>query len=139
MAEATPFRTVLRRSATDHERAVVRWLLEQTDPKYASLADQIDNLQVVSKCNCGCPSVDFEELAPGVGPSHLISDQLGIVDGEVVGVMLFERGGHLSMLEVYSFAGADNPFGLPSLENLLRWDEVPGRTDLTVRGAPFGD
>ena len=117
---------------------MVRWLLEQADPKYASLADQIDDLQVVSKCNCGCPTVSFEELGPSAGPSRLISDQLGIVDGEVVGVMLFERNGRLSMLEVYSFAGTDHPFGLPYLENLLLWEEVPSRTDLTVRGVPFG-
>jgi hypothetical protein len=48
----------------------------------------------------------------------LISDHLATVDGQEVGVMLFETEGQLSSLEVYSCAGSDLPFGLPKIDTL---------------------
>lgn len=42
---------------------------------------------------------------------QLISDWLAEVDGEQVGVMLFQTKGKISTLEVYSLAGSDKPFG----------------------------
>lgn len=54
----------------------------------------------------------------------MISDYLANVDGEGVGVMLFETDGRISTLEVYSMAGSDKPFGLPSVESLYGWEEL---------------
>jgi hypothetical protein len=58
---------------------------------------------------------------------RLISDELGTVDGEDVGVMLFELNGRLSTLKVYSCAGADKPFGLPKLEDLYTFEDASKR------------
>jgi hypothetical protein len=49
---------------------------------------------------------------------QLISDWLAEVEGEPVGVMLFQTNGIISTLEVYSLAGSDKPFGLPAIESM---------------------
>jgi hypothetical protein len=53
-----------------------------------------------------------------------ISDHLAILDGQHVGVMLFATESQLSMLEVYSLAGTDKPFGLPEIQALFPWEEL---------------
>jgi hypothetical protein len=120
----------VERPATQQEREIVRWLLDHADPRYASLVSQIDTLQVVSKCTCGCPTVCFAEKKTGESrsTSHLISDQLATVDGQTVGVMLFAGDECISMLEVYSLAGTEEPFGLPSVEELFVWEELSKQT-----------
>jgi hypothetical protein len=59
--------------------------------------------------------------------SKIISDHLGTVDGQDVGVMLFALHNQLSSLEVYSQAGSDKPFGLPKVTDLYSFDEVSDR------------
>ena len=107
MSEASKLFEPLDRPATQHERDIVRWLLEHGDPQYLPFASQIDTLRVVSKCICGCPTVDFalEGDPPLRKGSHLISDFGATVDDQQVGVLLFACNGSLSMLEVYSCAG----------------------------------
>jgi hypothetical protein len=123
-------REVVERPATQQEREIVRWLLKHGDATCAELASQIDTLRVVSTCTCGCPTVDFaeKETPQPRSTSRLVSDQLAIVDGQLVGVMLFARDGCISMLEVYSCAGTDKPFGLPSVDSLFPWEELSKRT-----------
>jgi hypothetical protein len=63
-------------------------------------------------------------------PEHaerILADYLATVNGEDVGVILFQRGGHLSSLEVFSQAGTDKPFGLPGLESLYSYEELHER------------
>ena len=48
----------------------------------------------------------------------LVSDHLATVNGMEVGIMLFEAGGNLSSLEVYSCPGTDQPFGLPAINSI---------------------
>jgi hypothetical protein len=50
------------------------------------------------------------------------------VNGKVVGAMIFQNGGLLSLLEVYRLEDiSDDPFGLPPIETIERlvW-EKPG-------------
>jgi hypothetical protein len=98
------------------------------------LRAQIDNLTVIAKCKCGCPTVFFalnEIPVPRKG-ERIISDYLATVDGQDVGAMLFQTEGILSSLEVYSCAGTDQPFDLPKIEALYSWEELSRRrTNLT--------
>jgi hypothetical protein len=119
----------MRRAVTREEAAVIEWLLRHGEQGSDRFFVQIETLTIVSRCTCGCPTVYFElenNQASRKG-ERLISDQLGTVDGEDVGVMLFELNGRLSSLEVYSCAGADKPFGLPKLEDLYTYQEASNR------------
>jgi hypothetical protein len=119
----------MRRAVTRKEAAVIEWLLRHGEQGSDRFFAQIETLTIVSRCTCGCPTVHFESennQASRKG-ERLISDQLGTVDGEDVGVMLFELNGRLSTLEVYSCAGADKPFGLPKLEDLYTFEDASKR------------
>jgi hypothetical protein len=119
----------MRRAVTREEAAVIEWLLRHGEQRSDRFFAQIETLTIVSRCTCGCPTVYFElanNQASRKG-ERLISDQLGTVDGEDVGVMLFELNGRLSTLEVYSCAGADKPFGLPKLEDLYTFEDASKR------------
>jgi hypothetical protein len=119
----------MRRAVTREEAAVIEWLLRHGEQEADRFFAQVEKLMIVSRCTCGCPTVYFElenDQASRKG-ERLISDQLGTVDGEDVGVMLFELRGRLSTLEVYSCAGADKPFGLPKLEDLYTFEDASKR------------
>lgn len=104
---------------------MVRWLLEHGDPGSEKLLDQIEDLLVVSKCNCGCPTVYFALKGEPTSRKgeRIVSDYLALVDGEQFGVMLFELGGQISSLEVYCCSGRLKEFGLPGTEMILGYDE----------------
>jgi hypothetical protein len=119
----------MRRAVTREEAAVIEWLLRHGEQGSDRFFAQVETLTIVSRCTCGCPTVHFESennQASRKG-ERLISDQLATVDGEDVGVMLFELNGRLSTLEVYSCAGADKPFGLPKLEDLYTFEDASKR------------
>jgi len=42
--------------------------------------------------------------------------------GELVGVLLFQAGGKLCELEIYSLDGEANEFGLPMIDSLIPFD-----------------
>jgi len=114
------FREHVRRPLTIQERDLVRWLIEHAHKNAEHLLPQVERLTVAGKCNCGCPTVDFAldgELVNRKG-ERMISDWLAEVDGDPVGVMLFEANGKISTLEVYSCAGSEKPFGLPAIESI---------------------
>ena len=76
MSEAKKGYEALDRPASQQEREIVRWLLEHGDPQHLPLVSQIDALRVVSKCTCGCPTVDFalEGDPPLRKGTHVISE-----------------------------------------------------------------
>jgi hypothetical protein len=119
----------LRRAVSPEEAGVIGWLIEHGEPGVSEYADTLESLTVVARCTCGCPTVYFEikgNPATRKG-ERIISDHLGTVDGQDVGVMLFALGNQLSSLEVYSQAGSDKPFGLPKVCDLYSSEESPGR------------
>ena len=121
MTEVTnKFEESLIRPLTQHERDLVRWLVEHSHPDASRLLPQIDRLSVATKCNCGCPSIDFAldgEPAARKG-EQLVSDWIAEVDGMHVGVMLWQTNDRISTLEVYSLPGTDKPFGLPAIGSI---------------------
>lgn len=116
------------RPATAKERSLVEWLLRHGNPGSEQFLKQVDSLVVVSKCSCGCPTVHFEQKGePIAHAERILADFLATVDGQHVGIILFQREGRLSSLEVYSQAGTDKPFGLPELESIYSYEELPER------------
>lgn len=115
----------LRRSVSREEVEVISWLLDHGQPGAVQFGNTLERLTVVAKCNCGCPTIYFEidgDPATSTG-ERIISDHLGTVDGQDVGVMLFAINDQLSSLEVYSQAGSDKPFGLPKVSDLYSFEE----------------
>ena len=105
----------------------MRWLIEHSHLDSRRLLPQIDRLTVAGRCNCGCPTIYFALNCEPVARKgeQLISDWLATVDGDLVGVMLFQTNDRISSLEVYSCAGSDKPFGLPAIEAIIGYENVP--------------
>jgi len=121
-AEPNPYREPLVRPLTKYERDLIRWLIEHSFLKDATrFLPQIDRLTVVSKCNCGCPTIDLAlDGKPAVlkGQS-IISDWDAEVNGMPVYVQLWISNDQISSLEVGSLPGTDKPFGLPAIESII--------------------
>lgn len=121
MPEVTnTFREALSRPLTQHERDLIRWLLEHSHLDSSRLFPQVDRLSVATRCTCGCPTIDFALDGEPVASKgeQLISDWLADVDGMPVGVMLWQTNDRISTLEVYSLPGTDKPFGLPAMDSI---------------------
>ena len=90
----------LRRAVSQEEAEVIGWLIEHGEPGAREYADTLERLTVGARCTCGCPTVYFEiEGNPANRKGEqIISDHLGTVDGQDVGVMLFALGNQLSSL-----------------------------------------
>jgi hypothetical protein len=113
------------RSLSQEEISLLEWLLSHKRSDVWQYRAQIPKLRVVSRCGCGCPTIDF---AMGTtrrdGPSHIISDAEGSSpEGVRVGVMVHAREGEISELEVYSVTSEKNAFSLPKPESLVRWPD----------------
>jgi len=122
MPEATnTFREPLKRALTGEERDLIRWLVEHSFVDDATrLMPQIERLSVISKCNCGCPTIDLAlDGEPVVRKGEMfISDWLADVNGMPVYVQLWVSNGQISSLEVGSLPGTDQPFGLLAIKSI---------------------
>jgi hypothetical protein len=129
MKDASGLFEAVSRPITEHEGQILKWLLQHGVPGSEQFMFQIDSLSVISKCTCGCPTVDFSLDGPPASSNcdRILADCLATVDGQDVGVILFQRNGRLRSLEVYSMAGSDQPFGLPKTETLFPWEELSKR------------
>jgi hypothetical protein len=92
------------RDLTSAEARLVRWLLEHGAPRAREFLPQLRGLRVVSRCLCGCPSIDFVAESPG-GMEILADYAYDDPDGHGVGVYLFASGGRLAGLEIWSIEG----------------------------------
>ncbi|HET6217114.1 MAG TPA: hypothetical protein VFE27_08865 [Acidobacteriaceae bacterium] len=104
------------RSLTTEERNLLDWLMSHGTPQAQNYAAQIGELRVISRCSCGCPTIDFY---PPTGPSEILADFYGATpEGVDVGVILHAREGRISEMGVYSVAKQDQAFGLPKIDTL---------------------
>jgi hypothetical protein len=103
-----------RRPLTQPERKLAQWMLEHGNPKAAEFLPQLSLAEVVSRCPCGCASIDFEVagLPKPSGGLQILGDYLFGEGTEVAGAFIFERAGVLAGIEVYGMAG-DAPRTLP--------------------------
>jgi hypothetical protein len=99
------------RDLTVEEKRLLRWLLEHGKPEARGFISQIDELRVVSRCPCGCPSVNF---VPDDSGMEILSDYVyEDADGHTIGVFAFARAGALAGIEVWSIAGDPIPARVP--------------------------
>lgn len=110
----------VERNLSSGERTLLQWLLMHGSSDASKYMSQIDSLRVVSKCGCGCPTVDFAlQSGRKVGGSDIAAEAGGkSPEGISVGVILLVRDDELSELEVYSTEGWDVPFSLPTPDSL---------------------
>ena len=113
------------RPLSEQESAIARWLLLHSDPPASSFIPQLEVARVTGLCGCGCPTVDLsvpEGTARAEPRDNPIGDASGEVDGKMVGVMLLQRSGYLTCLEIYDLSDMEHPYGLPSLDSLRSFE-----------------
>lgn len=113
------------RQLTTEEQTLIEWLIAHGTSEAKNYARQLEGLHVVSRCSCGCPTVDLAVVnaqASTTGPSLILADFLGVTsEGQQVGIILHAREGKISELEVYQL---DETVGtsLPKIETLNPFD-----------------
>ena len=118
------------RPLSQEEADLVKWLLEHGWNKTAAnFIPQIERLRVVSRCGCGCRSIDFsvDNIEPdySVGLETLSDYYWGEGGKDLCGIFVFQRGGRLAGLELYSVDGMVTPKNLPNLTELTEFTEIP--------------
>jgi hypothetical protein len=110
-----------KRPLTSAERDLILWLIANGSSNAAKYASQLAHVTVLSRCTCGCPTVNLAVNGEyATGNSETIGNAEGTSpEGVKVGVILHCRGGLLSELEVYSIDGYEGQFGLPSPDDLV--------------------
>ena len=106
----------INRPLTDSERTLASWMLENGVPEARAFLAQLQDAEVTAwRCPCGCASINFKIKGRPPAPTgvHILGDYLcGPVDAPA-GAFIYESGGVLSGIEVYSLA-TDAPTVLPS-------------------------
>jgi hypothetical protein len=117
-------RPPLDRPITSEEAAVIRATLEHAPkiPDISPIAGGIDQLHAISKCGCGCDSVDFAEHDPSC-PSRIIADGIGVTPkGGQVGVLVWATGRAITGLEIYDLGAGDDDIKLPVPHSIHSWE-----------------
>jgi hypothetical protein len=114
------------RPLSSEEVVLLEWLIDHGRPDASKYRFKIPLLRVVSRCGCGCPTIDsaMGDTSHKTGGSHIIADgQATTPEGAFVGVILHVREGEISELEVYSITGEESRFSLPKPETITLWPE----------------
>ena len=110
------------RPLTLQEVALTRWLLEHGESGAARFLDQLARARIVSRCGCGCASVDFAidgQRAPaGTGMDILADYEWRGPAGELFGVFAYAQTDLLGGIEVWSIDGEATPTRLPDTSEL---------------------
>ena len=112
------------RPLSPEERALMEFLLSAEFPGRDELRSQLDSVEAIGACECGCGTVSLQvaKSAAGVSAEKPIPVK---AYGELVDVILLARNGFLSSLElVFHDPRAPRPF------------PKPGDLKLWVRPAP---
>ncbi len=107
------------RELTSEERLLLEHLLRHGTREATAYLEQMPRVTVVSRCGCGCPTIDLAvggQTAPPGSGSTILCDALGVSpEGVRFGIILHAREGLLSELEVYPTDG-DAVFSLPPID-----------------------
>jgi len=112
-------RMAVRRIST-HEMDVVRCAVQSAPVEGIQLPslENLESLNVVSRCGCGCASVDFRLLGAGE-IAEVVADAIGETSsGEEVGVLVFGLNGRITGLEIVGYS--DSPADLPIASTVRR-------------------
>ena len=111
-----------QRSLDSREARLLEWLLKNGMAGAEAYLEQVPRVRVVSRCSCGCPTIDLAldgRLSGRKGPSTILADAQGqSPEGALIGVIVHAREDELSELEVYSIDGLAERFTLPNPEQL---------------------
>ena len=124
MLEKFPYCIPCQRELSSEERDIVGFILEREAPHRLF---ELDTLKVVARCGCGqCPTILFgtslNEEPNTKHPFNEIATYFGRnPEGDLVGVVLIDRDGRLSELEVYSLEGVE----------IRSWPEITSLTNNT--------
>jgi hypothetical protein len=105
------------------EENLLRWILEHGSEEARSFLPQIEGMKAVRSCTCGCPTIRLvvaDGVPLGSSQNRILCDLVGrTANGELIGLLLFQGGGELLDLEVYSLDGEAGPpeFGFPTIES----------------------
>jgi hypothetical protein len=121
MGMETSYRIPEARELTNKERSLLEELLRHGTPASKVYAEQLPHVTVVSRCSCGCPTIDLavrgQAASPG-SPSQVLSEARGVSPEQVrFGIILHARAGLISELEVYPMDVAGT-FTLPEIDRL---------------------
>jgi hypothetical protein len=109
------------RDLTDPERLLLERLLVQGTPGAQAYAEQLAYMTVVSRCSCGCPTIDLAvrgQAASAGSPSEILAEATGMSSEKVrFGIILHARAGLLSELEVYAM-DRGGAFTLPEIDRI---------------------
>jgi len=105
------------RALSSSELELVRWLLQNAGPAAQAHLPELEGLRVVSRCGCGCASIDFTR-ARGAGLEVLSDYEWEDGEGRLFGVFVFAKNGSLAGLDVWSIDGRATPTALPNVESL---------------------
>ncbi len=100
------------------EAALVSWLLAnaQMGCDTAGPSASVDDLRVVGRCSCGCPSINFVENGQDSGAFPIASAYGTTAEGVISALIVWEREGAISGLE---FTELDEPVrSLPLIDTL---------------------
>jgi len=104
------------RELTDEELRLVRWLLENGEPSARRYLDHLEDLRVVSKCACGCASINFVEESGGM---KILGDfKFTHRAGGQIGVFAFAVNDSLAGLELWSIDGVNDGDEIPDPDQL---------------------
>jgi hypothetical protein len=97
------------RDLTQNERSLLERLLLNGTSASKKYVEQVPLVTVVSRCGCGCPTIDLAVGGRGArlrSPTEILSEAGGLSpEGVRFGIILHAREGLLSELEVYSVPG----------------------------------
>ena len=108
------------RALTAEERTLVAWLLDHGNEQAAKFRGQLEQAWVVSRCACGCASINFTiagKTPPMLGMNVLSDYVWNDAQDNHFGIFVYAQGDLLSGLEVYGFGDA-TPEVLPRPEEL---------------------
>jgi hypothetical protein len=113
-ASLTP-RLVAEAEALVIERALKSAPVAEVPPL---LLTSVRSLRVVSRCGCGCASVDFSPPTSNEAVWEPLADATGkSPTGEDLGIIVWGKDGCISGLEIYSYTDAPAP--LPVIESIV--------------------
>jgi hypothetical protein len=116
-----------QRDLAVNERQLLEWLLENGSSEASIYRPQLNEVKVVGRCSCGCPSIDLAfsgKDSRTVGPSLVLCDAQGYSpEGVPLMVTLHARGGELSELEVITDYDVDVcTIPEPAMLEVIRWN-----------------